>query len=110
MALGSVRKQLYLAVGDSIVSVELSPFKVRWKLKVDDATCFGIHYDASHDALFCMESWLSHASLPMASFCGLHMAPISFQKGLPCISSKPLTIDFEKRSYKFGFSNGELIV
>lgn len=101
---------LYLAVGDSIVSVELSPFKVRWKLKVDDATCFGIHYDASHNAL------LSHGELAVTRFTAdgvvlwtAYGADI-FSEGFELHHQYVEAIDFEKRSYKFSYSNGELIV
>lgn len=105
-----INELLYLAVGDSIVSIELSPFKVRWNLKVDDATCFGVHYDASRDAL------LSHGELAVTRFSADGVVLWSaygadvFSEGFALHPQYVEAIDFEKRSYKFSYDNGGLIV
>ena len=52
--------RLYLAVGDHLVCLCISPLEIIWATRVDTATCFGIHYDSTHDAL------ISHGELEIA--------------------------------------------
>lgn len=53
---------LYLAVGDSVVCLSLEPVRMVWSLKVDSATCFGIHFDERRSA------FISHGELEIARF------------------------------------------
>jgi hypothetical protein len=61
-SLAYVSNSLYLAVGDSVVCVELKPFLFKWVLKTDEATCFGVHFEERRAAL------ISHGELEIARF------------------------------------------
>jgi hypothetical protein len=61
-SLAYVRDLLYLAVGDSVVCVELRPFRFRWLLQTDSATCFGVYFEERNRAL------ISHGELEIARF------------------------------------------
>lgn len=50
---------LLLAICDSVVSIRLEPFELRWVLRVDGATCFGVHFHQPSASL------LSHGELSM---------------------------------------------
>jgi hypothetical protein len=54
--------RLYLAVCDTVVCLKLQPCEVQWALRVDDATCFGIHFHAETRSL------LSHGELQITRF------------------------------------------
>jgi hypothetical protein len=57
-----VDEDLYVAVGNRVICVEVAPFRFRWSLEIDAATCFGIYFDARHDAL------ISHGEVAIARF------------------------------------------
>ncbi len=54
--------RVYVAVGPYVVCFTLSPFQYHWALKVDSATCFGIHFHKRTETL------LSHGELEIARF------------------------------------------
>jgi hypothetical protein len=51
---------VYLAVGNRVVCFLPAPFRVDWSTEVDWATCFGLHFSDTHDAL------ISHGELAIA--------------------------------------------
>jgi hypothetical protein len=61
-SLAYVLNSLYLAVGDSVVCVELKPFLFKWVLKTDLATCFGVHFEERKGA------FISHGELEIVRF------------------------------------------
>jgi hypothetical protein len=61
-SLAYVPNSLYLAVGDSVVCVELQPFLFKWVLKTDLATCFGVHFEERKEA------FISHGELEIVRF------------------------------------------
>jgi hypothetical protein len=61
-SLAYVQDLLYLAVGDSVVCVQLKPFLFKWALKTDSATCFGVHLEERNGAL------ISHGELEVVRF------------------------------------------
>lgn len=92
---------LYLAVGDSIVCLDLGKLELVWAASVDPATCFGIHYDSSRDAL------ISHGELEIArvSKDGKVVWASSgadiFSEGLTLESEFIQAIDFNGKVYRF---------
>jgi hypothetical protein len=61
-SLAYIHNLLYLAVGDSVVCVQLKPFLFKWALKTDPATCFGVHFQERNGAL------ISHGELEVVRF------------------------------------------
>jgi len=55
-------ERLYLAVCDTVVCMRLQPFEFLWSLRVDGATCFGIHFHTETSSL------LSHGELEITRF------------------------------------------
>jgi hypothetical protein len=53
---------LYLAVSDSVVCLELQPFEFKWALRIDSATCFGVHFHERTSSL------ISHGELEITRF------------------------------------------
>jgi hypothetical protein len=98
---------LYLALGDSVVSLNLSPLKVSWVLKVDEATCFGVYCHQPHAAL------ISHGELSIARFSSDGRVIWSafgediFSEGFALHENFVEAIDFENRSYKFNYRDGK---
>jgi hypothetical protein len=97
---------LYLAVGDCVVCMSVSPIDVKWSLQVDSATCFGIHYDQSHGA------FISHGELEIARFSeagailwGSSGAEV-FSEGFALRSDFIEAIDFDHRTYRFRYEDG----
>ena len=50
----------YMAIGPFIVCLALPNLELIWSTEVDQATCFGVHYSATHNAL------ISHGELDIA--------------------------------------------
>ena len=97
---------LYLAIGNTIVSLRLSPFKVLWKLKADVCTCFGVHYDPARQAL------ISHGELSIARFSSdgaILWSTVGKDIFWGRLTLRPRhieAIDFGDRLYRFDFSEG----
>ena len=102
-----VNSLLYVAVGDSVVCVELSPFELKWSVKVDEATCFGIYFQAEHKAL------ISHGELEIAriSETGRVLWSASgadiFSERFSLLPQFIEAVDFNGRTYRFKYENGE---
>ncbi|MES2771569.1 MAG: hypothetical protein V4623_06245 [Pseudomonadota bacterium] len=101
------RAQLFLAVGRHVVCLRPEPFEFRWALQTDDATCFGVYYDETHDAL------ISHGELEIARFthdgsnvCSSSGADI-FSEGFTLGSQYIEVRDFEGRPYRFNYADGK---
>ena len=83
----------YLAVGSHVVCFGVKPFEYLWTLRIDEVTCFGVHYGDEADAL------VSHGELDISRFTesgrssGRNPAKMPLRERSPCavIMSKPLT-------------------
>jgi hypothetical protein len=101
--------RLYIAVGNGVVCVRTDPFEHEWSLQVDSATCFGIHFDAGHQAL------ISHGELEIArisksgsvlwSTGGADIFTGEFSLGPQCIG----VTDFNGKRYRFKYEDGQPI-
>lgn len=100
---------LYIAVGNNVVCVCLDPFKYEWSLEVDWATCFGIHFNAEHQAL------ISHGELAIARIS--KSGAILWSSGGADIFTGEFAllpqfieaIDFNGKTYRFNYDDGEPI-
>ncbi len=54
--------RLYLALCDRVICMELAPFRKKWALRVDTATCFGLHLHRPTNTV------LSHGELQITRF------------------------------------------
>jgi hypothetical protein len=101
-----VNGALYLAVGDSVVCMELQPFKFKWALRIDDATCFGLHFHEPTGSL------ISHGELEIARF--TESGEIAWRSGGRDIFTGELILgehslaisDFDEFQYRFRYSDG----
>jgi hypothetical protein len=107
LALGD---KLYLAVGDHVACFSLElPYRKLWSIRVDTATCFGIHLEDQRGAL------LSHGELEITrlSLDGGIIWQASgadiFSEGFRLLPSYIEAIDFNKSVYKFDYMTGELL-
>jgi len=99
---------LLLAICDSVVSVKLHPFELCWALRVDDATCFGLHL---HQQSGCL---LSHGELSMTRF--TEAGAIVWQSGGYDIFTGSLVFndefisikDFNGYEHRLGYIDGKL--
>jgi len=57
-----IDNRLLLAVCDSVACAQLQPLEICWSLRVDDATCFGLHFHEKSGSL------LSHGELLLTRF------------------------------------------
>jgi len=96
----------YLAVGDCVVCVEPRPFSFKWKLQVDDATCFGVYYNDRHRAL------ISHGELAISRFsekgalvwCA--QGADIFTAGFALLPQYIEAVDWNGRNYRFSYADG----
>lgn len=101
--------KVYLAVGDRIVCFVPLDHRLVWSLKVDWATCFGIHYNAEREAL------LSHGELDIARFteAGEILWSSSgadiFSEGFTLESEYVSAVDFNGREYRFSYETGSSV-
>lgn len=102
--------KLYLAVGDHIVCLSLElPYRLLWSVRVDTATCFGIHWENQQRAL------LSHGELEITrlSMDGAIIWQASgadiFSEGFCLLSDYIEAVDFNKSVYQFDYVTGELL-
>ena len=98
--------KLYLAVGDQVVCFVLLDHRLAWSLKVDTATCFGIHFNAERHAL------LSHGELEIARFneagelLWASGGADIFTEGFLLEDAYIYAVDFEGRKYRFSYETG----
>jgi hypothetical protein len=97
---------LFLAIGRHVVCLRPAPFEFRWALQTDPTTCFGVHYNVAHHAL------VSHGELEIARFTeegsllwsesGADIFSEGFALGPQFVEVR----DFEGRSYRFNYADG----
>jgi hypothetical protein len=100
-------ERLYLAVCDTVVCIQLQPFEVLWSLRVDSATCYGIHFHPETKAL------LSHGELEITRFA--EDGTILWQSGSHEIFTGAFALkqsyieaeDLEGNQHHFSYSTGE---
>ena len=98
-----LESQVFVAVGAHVVSFELGAESVSWILKVDEATCFGVHYSQLNDAL------ISHGELEIVRFS--RDGGIVWTEGGADIFSEPILLrsdfvevtDFGGREYQLPY-------
>lgn len=100
---------VYFAVGPNVCRLTLGSRCLDWSLEVDDATCFGVHYSAQHDAL------ISHGELAISRFTpdgkvvwkaeGADIFTEGFSLREDCIEA----VDFYNRVYRFDYATGRRI-
>lgn len=99
--------RLYLAVCDTVTCIKLSPCEIFWSLRVDSATCFGIHFHAETKSL------LSHGELEITRF--TEAGSILWQSGGYDIFTGAFTLtssfieveDFEGYRHRFLYTTGQ---
>lgn len=104
-----LNERLYLAVCDTVVCMKLRPLELLWSLRVDGATCFGIHFHHETEAL------LSHGELEITRF--TEAGTILWQSGGGEIFTGPVILhpsfieaeDFNGHRYRFSYSTGQNI-
>jgi hypothetical protein len=100
---------VFVAVGAHVVCFTLGHQEPNWTLRVDDATCFGVHYDPLHDAL------ISHGELSICRF--NRDGSVVWSAGGADIFSEGFTlrhehveaVDFDHRIYRFDFRTGQTL-
>ena len=101
------RGNVLLAIGGHIVCFRPQPFQLKWQLEVDDAACFGIHFQPTLEAL------VSHGELEIARFTddGRILWASSgadiFSKGFHLHPHYIEAVDFNGKVYHFSYSTGE---
>jgi len=105
-SLAVVAGRAYFAVGDQIVCLRSDTLEVLWSLRVDDATCFGIHFSEEHQAL------ISHGELSITRLTPdgqiawqVYGADI-FSGDFSLRPDAVLATDFEGRVYHFAYADG----
>lgn len=97
---------LYLAVGNHLVCMALQPFKLKWDIQPDEATCFGICYKPRHSAL------LSHGELEIVRLSTdgkvlWHSSGADIFTGkFELLPEYIQVIDFNGKVYRFSYDNG----
>jgi hypothetical protein len=101
-----VDKTCFRAVGDTLCSLALPSFELRWHRQVDHATFFGVYYSANHNCL------ISHGELEIArvSLSGEVVwssgrADI-FWEGIEVFPDYVEAVDFNQNIYKIDITNG----
>lgn len=97
---------LYLAIGDSVVCLDVQAPRMIWSVRVDSATCFGIYFDDARNAL------ISHGELEIARLD--EDGSILWQTSGADIFSEAFAlrpefieaVDFNQRSYRFSYEDG----
>lgn len=101
---------VYLAVGNRMVCLNLATGSMAWSRRVDWGTCFGIHWDRSHEAL------VSHGELQISrlSLTGDEIWTASgadiFTGELRCLDQGIEVVDFNRLVHLFDYKSGNQIV
>ncbi|HEM7875119.1 hypothetical protein DF044_09650 [Burkholderia contaminans] len=105
-----VDDKLYLAVGDHAVCISLSsPHELTWAVRVDQATCFGHHWDAGRRALIVHgELEISRLSLDGDLIWQASGADI-FTESVRLQPDHVEAVDFERRVYRFDYATGDVM-
>ena len=101
-----VNGHIFLAVGNSVACMRLSPFEFKWAKQVDSATCFGIYYQPQHQAL------ISHGELEITRLSrdgdiqwSASGADI-FSEGVSLLADFLEATDFNGNVYHFDYEHG----
>jgi hypothetical protein len=100
---------LYLAVGDRIVCIDLTPFRFKWSVEADSATCFGVYLDKKSRTL------LSHGELQIGCFS--QDGQLKWTTGGEDIFTGDFELlpeyirvkDFNNKEYRFSYHTGKTI-
>ncbi len=101
-----VNDSSFVGVGDMLCSLSLPTLDLRWAIKVDPATCFGVYYSPRHDCL------LSHGELEIArvSLGGEIVWSASgkdiFSEGFRIVGGDVEAIDFNHAVYRIDIVTG----
>jgi hypothetical protein len=102
-----VRAHCIIAVGNSVCCLSLPRLGFEWHIKIDPATCFGLHYSQKHDCI------ISHGELLIT--CLSLNGDIQWSVGGKDIFSESLSlyedhikaIDFNKEQYTIDIETGK---
>jgi hypothetical protein len=101
--------KLYLAIGDHVACLSLGlPCRLLWSVRVDTATCFGIHWESQQRAL------ISHGELEITrlGMDGVLIWQASgadiFTEGFCLMPGYVEAVDFYRSVYRFDYETGEL--
>ena len=56
------KEMAFVAVGDQVIAISLKEKSIKWHMRIDDATCFGLYYSEKHQAL------IAHGELSISRF------------------------------------------
>ena len=101
--------RLLVAVGDHVACFSLQPFELEWSVEVDFATCFGLHFSATHNAL------ISHGEVTISRLS--RQGEVLWCEGGRDIFTGDFTLapdfveahDFNGERYRFGYETGAAI-
>ncbi len=102
-----IDNHLFVAVGDSVACMSISPFQFLWSLQVDVATCFGLYLHALSGAL------ISHGELSISRF--TPDGKLLWQSYGEDIFAEPIVLaneyltatDFNHSKYNFWYCDGK---
>ena len=101
-----VNGSCFVGVGDMLCSLSVPTWDLRWAIRVDSATCFGVYYSPKHDCL------LSHGELEIArvSLSGEIVWWASgkdiFSEGFRIVGDYAEAIDFNHEIYLIDIATG----
>ncbi len=97
---------MYLAVGNHLVCMALQPFKLKWEIQPDEATCFGIYYEPRHSALL-LHGELEIVRLSTDGKILWHSSGADIFTGEFELHSEYIQVtDFNGKVYRFSYDNG----
>lgn len=102
-----IEQTLYFAVGQYVCRFKLGEDDLTWAIKVDEATCFGVHHSDERQA------FISHGELEIVRFSP--EGTILWASGSADIFSERIhlkrdyieAVDFEGRIYHFNYETGD---
>lgn len=96
----------YVAVGAQVVCLRSDTLDVLWWLRVDDSTCFGVHFSEEHQAII-SHGELSIARLtPEGQFAWQSYGADIFSGSFTLRPDAVLATDFEGRAYRLDYIDG----
>ena len=97
---------LYLAIGNCIACISISPFKFIWTVEVDMSSCFGVYFQKEHGA------FIAHGELEITRFSQDGKIIWSsggediFTEGFDLLPHCIKVTDFNKKIYYLDYTNG----
>lgn len=101
-----LNSKLYLAIGDSVVCLNLGSRALDWVLAVDSSTCFGVYFELTRRVL------ISHGELTVARLDAAGEIIWSsggadiFTEGFELEDEFIKVVDFNNRMYRFSYETG----